>query len=153
MIARRFSMDCLGGGARRRFGVGTRGRRACRSRQCCHHRAVSPVDLRRCDRFTGVFAGQIESRRAIGSVSVVVKHEDLPEPGFTSNILSGAWQIQTFNRTIHGGVQSGTLLNNGDNTFKVHVTMTVAGSPNTVSFNGTLNHNTFPPTLIGQIGQ
>jgi hypothetical protein len=103
--------------------------------------------------FTGVFAGQIESRRAVGSVSVVVKHEDLPEPGFSSNILSGAWQIQTFNRTVHGGVQSGTLFNNGDNTFKVHVTMTVAGSPNTVSFNGTLNHNTFPPTLTGQIGQ
>jgi hypothetical protein len=103
--------------------------------------------------FTGVFAGQIESRRAVGSVSVVVKHEDLPEPGFTSNILSGAWQIQTFNRTIHGGVQSGTLLNNGNNTFTVHVTMTVAGSPNTVSFTGLLNHNTFPPTLTGQLGQ
>lgn len=103
--------------------------------------------------FTGVFAGQIESRRAVGSVSVVVKHEDLPESGFSSNILSGAWQIQTFTRTIHGGVQSGTLFNNGDNTFKVHVTMTVAGSPNTVSFDGTLSHKTFPPQLTGQIGQ
>jgi len=100
--------------------------------------------------FVGIFAGQIGSTHALGTVGVAVTHEDLPDPGHSAGITGGVWQIQTFTKTIRGGVAGGTLFNNGDNTFTVHVSM-VTSTGQALSFVGLLNHNPFPPTLGGLI--
>jgi hypothetical protein len=48
----------------------------------------------------------------------------------------------------------GTLLNNGNNTFTVNATLYITtGGAGTLHFEGVLNHNTFPPTIVGTISQ
>jgi len=101
--------------------------------------------------FVGAFAGQVGPRLSIGSFAVVATHEDLPAPEETSAITGGAWQIKVPYATIDGSVAGGSLYNNGNNTFHVTVNMVFGGG--SLVFNGLLNHNTFPPTLTGQITQ
>jgi hypothetical protein len=49
---------------------------------------------------------------------------------------------------------AGTLVNNGDGTFRVHVDMRILlGGAGTLQFDGELSHNVFPPSIIGLILQ
>ena len=48
----------------------------------------------------------------------------------------------------------GTILNNGNNTFTIDVTLEVKkGGSGRIDFLGTLDHNAFPPTLEGTLTQ
>lgn len=104
--------------------------------------------------FAGLFLGQVGfNRRVIGGVAVSVNHEPLPDPGETSAITGGIWQLYSGLRQF-GGTVTGTLLNNGDNTFTVQAVMGLnQGGTGEVLFVGLLDHNVLPPTIIGQISQ
>jgi hypothetical protein len=107
--------------------------------------------------FTGLFAGQFGSNPfAVGSIVVSVIHDPLPPPNAPANINGGAWQIKLLNgKSLGGYISGGTLINhNGDGTFLVTVNMVanVNGS-GTLTFDGVLSHNTFPPTISGRIKQ
>ena len=104
--------------------------------------------------FTGFLFGQVGSRSAAGTFVVAVTHEDLPAPFETSAITGGSFQLQIGLRTIKGVVSGGTLFNNGDNTFTVDATLTIlSGGSGTLHYRGLLNHNVFPPTVIGPLTQ
>jgi hypothetical protein len=105
--------------------------------------------------FTGLFNGQVAGRRVLGSISVAVKHDPLPLPGDTAAITGGIWGLQVFlGRAFSGILTGGTLHNNGDGTFQVITGMLLtSGGVGTMTFQGTLSHNTFPPTISGQISQ
>jgi DNA invertase Pin-like site-specific DNA recombinase len=51
-----------------------------------------------------------------------------------------------------GHVTGGTLSNNGNDTFAVRVLMQIdSGGVGTLGFGGTLSHQVFPPTIVGNI--
>src|SRR5262245_18327594 len=105
--------------------------------------------------FLCLYAGQFGTNpHALGTIIVGVRHSvPLPEPLEFGAITGGGWQIKFRNgRTIGGIITGGTLFNNNDGTYGVHANMlvTVNGS-GTVTFVGTLSHNTFPPTLFGRV--
>jgi hypothetical protein len=110
-----------------------------------------------CDQaiFTGNYAGTINGKPASGVFLVGVTHEDLPDTaGGTSAITGGSWMIRTKNRIFTGRIQGGTLTNNGDNTFTVSLTMEIErGGTGTLTFKGLLDHNDFPPTIVGTLSQ
>ena len=107
--------------------------------------------------FVGVFSGQVGANpRAIGTMAVAIKHEDLPELGHVADITGGVWRIRLLSgRTFVGSVTGGVLANPyGDNTYQVRVEMQVdGGGSGSFSFAGLLSHNDFPPTIVGALSQ
>jgi hypothetical protein len=106
--------------------------------------------------FVGIYRGQVGANtRAFGSMAVAVTHEDLPESGETAAITGGVWVLQLLSgRQISGAIAGGTLLNNGNDTFGLDVSMLIlSGGVGDISFGGTLSHITFPPTIVGVISQ
>ena len=106
--------------------------------------------------FTGLFVGQVGVNPfSVGLVSVGATHEPLPDPDETADITGGVWSLRLLSgRRFTGVVTGGSLLNNGDDTFAVEVQMQlVSGGTGQLRFTGTLSHQVFPPTLIGQITQ
>jgi hypothetical protein len=105
--------------------------------------------------FVTGFAGQVGGHFAIGTILVSVVHElPLPGPNLSVNILGGAWRLTLLNgQTMSGILAHGTLLNNnGNGTFHVNVPMVItSGGVGGATFDGTLSHNTFPPTISGHI--
>lgn len=101
--------------------------------------------------FTGIFNGLVGFNYSIGSITVAVKHDPLPPPNTSGNVTGGQWQLKTFSgKTLSGGITDGTLFNNNNGTFHVviHMSVSTGGS---ATFEGTLSHNTFPPTIWGSI--
>jgi len=106
--------------------------------------------------FVGLFRGQVGANPfAIGSMAVAVNHDPLPDVEDEAAITGGLWQLQLLNgRRFVGAVTGGSLFNNGDNTYHVSVNMLLtSGGTGTLSFEGTLSHNVFPPTINGIISQ
>ena len=106
--------------------------------------------------FAGTFAGTIGHKPTTGSFWTGITHEDLPTTtGGTSAITGGTWMIRTRTKVYSGYVEpGGTLTYNGDNTFAVSLTMVVtSGGTGTMNFTGILDHNPFPPTIVGTITQ
>lgn len=105
--------------------------------------------------FTGVLYGQVGLRAfAAGTFAVAVVHEDLPDPFETSAITGGSFDLSIGLQHLKGVVSGGTLYNNGNNTFTVDAMLTiVSGGSGTLHYRGLLNHNVFPPTVIGPLGQ
>jgi hypothetical protein len=105
--------------------------------------------------FVSLFNGQVGGNpNALGVVTVAITHEDLPLPDHQALIKGGLWRIQLLGRTIAGIATGGTLFNNGDGTFAVHVDMQiVSGGLGTLEFDGELSHNVFPPSIRGRITQ
>jgi hypothetical protein len=104
--------------------------------------------------FTGVFKGQVGFFPAIGTIAVAVHHGPLPvvEDACTP-IPNGVWTLKTLLRKFEG-VAAGELCYNGDNTFRIDVGMQItSGGSGPLHFEGTLDHNVFPPTVKGQIKQ
>jgi len=104
--------------------------------------------------FTGVFKGQIGIFPAVGTIGVAVHHGPLPviEDACTP-IPDGVWTLRTLLRKFEG-VAAGELCYNGDNTFHIDVGMQItSGGVGPLHFEGTLDHNVFPPTVKGQITQ
>ena len=101
--------------------------------------------------FVGVINGQVGTNPyATGTFAVSVIHEDLPAPGLQSAITGGVFDIRVGLRRIRGVVAGGSLTNSGDGTFAVAMTL-VATDGSLLTFQGTLNHNVFPPTITGTI--
>ena len=105
--------------------------------------------------FVAIYNGQIGNAHALGTVSVAVTHDPLPDPGKFAALTGGVWQLQPLlGRKISGLVTGGSLFNNDDGTFHVIAHMLItSGGTGTLTFDGTLSHNTFPPTIDGHIGQ
>lgn len=106
--------------------------------------------------FVGVLQGQVGSNlNAFGTFGVAVTHEALPDnPGGEAALTGGAFEFKVGLRRIRGFVDSGSLLNNGDDTFTVTATLVItSGGSGSVEFVGVLDHNVFPPTIAGTISQ
>jgi hypothetical protein len=105
--------------------------------------------------FVAIFNGQAGNNpHTLGTIIVSVTHDPLPGPNETVNLKTGVWLLQPiFGRPISGTVMGGTIHNNdGDGTFDIVANMHVTNGPaGDVTFEGTLSHNAFPPTLIGHI--
>jgi hypothetical protein len=105
--------------------------------------------------FVGEFDGHVYGLPRHGVFLAGIDHDpQLPEEANeTSAITGGAWLIRVPFRTIQGAVLGGMLTSNGDNTFSVQLIMLIT-SPSggvTQTFNGTLRHDVFPPTIEGTI--
>jgi hypothetical protein len=105
--------------------------------------------------FAGKFVGVVNAKPVAGVFTAAITHDPLPEnAGETANITGGTWLIHIPSHTFAGFIAGGTLLNNGNNTFTVTLTMVLTqGGAGTLTFAGILNHNTFPPTIIGAVSQ
>ena len=104
--------------------------------------------------FSGFVGGQVGTNpAAFGTFAVAILHDPLPQLQL-ADITGGVFEIRVGLRRIRGEVSSGTLINNGDNTFTVLAVLTIThGGFGTMNFAGILNHNVFPPTIIGAISQ
>lgn len=104
--------------------------------------------------FTGVFKGQVGFFPAIGTIAVAVHHGPLPVvKDACTPIPDGVWTLKTLLRKFEG-VAAGELCYNGDNTFRIDVDMQItSGGTGPLHFEGTLDHNVFPPTVKGFITQ
>lgn len=104
--------------------------------------------------FTGVLFGQVGPGPALGTFAVAVTHAPLPDPYEVAAVTGGVFELRVGLRRIRGVVSGGTLFNNGDNTFTVQAVLTItSGGSGQVLYTGLLNHNVFPPTIIGAISQ
>lgn len=106
--------------------------------------------------FTGLIHGQVGANgSALGTFAAALTHDPLPEPFQTAELTGGLFEFRVGLRRIRGVVlPGGTLLNNGNNTFTVDATLLItSGGIGTLHFTGVLNHNTFPPTIVGTISQ
>lgn len=105
--------------------------------------------------FTGVLHGQVgANNNAFGTFAVAVTHEDLPDQFQTAAITGGAFELRVGLRRIRGVVNEGILYNTGENTFVVRAVLEIrSGGSGVVFYEGLLNHNTFPPTIVGRISQ
>ena len=100
--------------------------------------------------FAGVLSGRVGTTPAGGTFAVAVTHEALPDPFQQSKVTGGVFSLRLNGRDIHGAVTGGTLENLGNNTFQV--TMTLAATDGRIlTFEGILNHNVFPPTIVGHL--
>jgi hypothetical protein len=105
--------------------------------------------------FTGEFNGLVNGRPERGVFLGAITHDPLPADGESAAITGGLWLIRTPRRALSGYVvPGGKLTNNGNNTFAVDMTMVLLrGGVGTLDFSGLLNHNPFPPTIIGVVSQ
>ena len=106
--------------------------------------------------FSGLFVGQAGANPfAVGVISVAAKHEPLPPPDQFADITDGVWSLRLLSgRRFTGIVTSGSLFNNGDDTFDVEVQMDLVSGGTGIgqyTFIGKLSHQVFPPTLIGEV--
>jgi hypothetical protein len=102
--------------------------------------------------FVGDFVGQINSRPARGIFGAgIIYTEPLPtvEHG-TTPITGGTFVIHTRRATVSGAVTSGEIEALAGNTFQISLTMAIDGG-GTQAFVGILDHNVFPPTIVGEI--
>ena len=105
--------------------------------------------------FTGLFKGQVGfNPNAVGTIAVAVHHGPLPVvQNLCTPIPDGVWALLTWFRKIEG-VTAGRLCYNGDNTYHISVRMLItSGGLGPLNFEGTLDHNVFPPTVKGDITQ
>lgn len=106
--------------------------------------------------FTGLIHGQVGANdRALGTFAAALTHDPLPEPFETAELTGGVFEFRVGLRRIRGiALPGGTLLNNGNNTFTVDTTLVItSGGTGMLHFTGVLNHNTFPPTIVGAVTQ
>ena len=105
--------------------------------------------------FTGLIFGRVGfNRHALGTFIVAAKHEDLPEPGGEANLTGGLFELRVGLRSFKGFVGGGTITNNSDNTFTIDATLVfTSGAVGTTQYRGLLDHNVFPPTIVGPIFQ
>ena len=104
--------------------------------------------------FLGTSQLQAGTSQTKGGFLVQVTHGTLPDPGGTAPVTGGQWALSANQAIFSGTVQGGSLFNNGNNTFAVTLTLSMAGGgTGTLTFTGILDHNTFPPTIVGIVAQ
>lgn len=106
--------------------------------------------------FAAAFVGQINDRPTVGLAIGAIRHTT-PLPTSSNEpcaiILGGSWSISTLRGTLAGSIESGgTVCSIDNNRFQVTLTMDIAqgGQAQLVAI---LDHNPFPPTIKGFIGQ
>jgi len=104
--------------------------------------------------FVGQFKGQVDNKRGKGGFLVFINHGQLPQLRQAAKLTGGEFSLRAGANLFQGDILSGTLLDNGDNTFTVRVLMRVTeGGSGEVVFTGVLDHNDFPPTIEGELTQ
>jgi hypothetical protein len=105
--------------------------------------------------FFGDFNGLVNKKKANGKFLVGVNYSDLPTSvGVPETITDGTWLIRTTEKLFDGTVTGGTLTYNGDNTFRVVVTLDLnRGGSGTLTADVTLDHNPDIPTVFGSVLQ
>jgi len=104
--------------------------------------------------FVGILHGQVGVNPfALGSFAVAIRHDPLPEEAWQSaDLTGGAFEFRFGLRRIRGIVTGGVLVNNGNNTFSTRAFLRLLeGGSGEVVFEGLLNHNVFPPTVVGRV--
>ena len=107
--------------------------------------------------FAGSFKGTVKGNSTNGSFWTGINYLS-PLPSVvraSTTITGGTWLIWTTRGTFAGNVAyGGKITANGNNTFAVSATLHFTeGGSGLVGFAGTLNHNVFPPTIVGEISQ
>lgn len=102
--------------------------------------------------FTGILSGEVGGiSTSFGSFAVSVTHDDLPvNVGDTSPITGGKFQLRAGFYTFRGVIVGGTLTYIGNNRFSVSMSL-ASGTAGPLLFTGILDHNPFPPTIVGRI--
>ena len=100
--------------------------------------------------FAGVLNGRVGGTPAPGTFAVAVTHQPLPDPFEQSAITGGVFDIRLGGHDIRGVITGGTLENLGNNTYEVTMTLAAADGRQ-LTFEGILNHNVFPPTIVGRM--
>lgn len=103
--------------------------------------------------FVGTFTGKVNGNDTTAVFTARVNHAvplNETNRGVTA-VTEGEWSLITPNTTIKGTVKGGTLTFHQNNTFAVDLTLPIEGSSSTAMFDGTLNHNVFPPTVTGRL--
>lgn len=100
-----------------------------------------------------VFYGAIhvnvgENGRA-GTILGVIQHEDLPEPGQVGALTAGVLRLQFDDEIFDLVLLGGVLVNNDDGTYGVAAFFFDGLA--LIYFEGTLNHNFFPPLIYGTL--
>jgi hypothetical protein len=119
---------------------------------------LCPQAICRAAIFIGVYAGQVGvNPHALGTMTVAATHDDLPVDG-SSAITGGAWRLRLLSgRTITGVITGGELSNpcdDSDNAYCVSVDLAIAsGGTGSLTFEGVLSHDVFPPTIVGALSQ
>jgi hypothetical protein len=103
--------------------------------------------------FVGVLFGRVGPNPfALGAFVVGVEHDDLPPPNQFALITGGAFEFKVGLRRLGGLVKCGTLYNTGQNTFEVRAILEIQnGGSGHLLYGGLLDHNVFPPTVIGPV--
>lgn len=103
--------------------------------------------------FVGRLDGDVDGTTGEGRWWFAVTHEALPlEAGGSSPITGGEWGLFLGDRSLRGGISSGTILNNGDGTFTVRPRLdVVSGGEGRLSLAILLDHHTFPPLVGGSV--
>ncbi len=102
--------------------------------------------------FVGILSGEVGGIfTSQGSFGVSVTHDDLPTNiGDTAAITGGSFQLRAGTRTFKGTITGGTLELIAPGLFNVEMNL-VSPTAGALEFDGTLSHNTFPPTITGHI--
>lgn len=104
--------------------------------------------------FAAIFSGQAGfNPHALGTIVVSVTHTPLPdaENPDPAHLTGGVWQLQPlFGPKIAGIITGGTIEISGPGTFRV-VAQMFSPATGSSTFDGTLSHNAFPPTINGTI--
>lgn len=106
--------------------------------------------------FVGNYDGQLGNNlNAHGTISTAIIHNDLPPANGDAAITGGVWELQTLTRRVRGVVAEGNIHNNNDDgTFSIEATLVITrGGSGSVTFQGTLSHNTLIPTFWGTLSQ
>ena len=105
--------------------------------------------------FVGVLFGEVGgNQNAFGTYSVAITHDPLPPAFHFAALKGGLFEFKVGLRRIRGIVTGGVLFNNGNNTFSVRANLLLlSGGTGTVVFEGLLDHNVFPPTVVGRVRQ
>ena len=107
--------------------------------------------------FAGILHGQVGNNpHAFGTFAVAITHDTpLPEEGDPPVALTGGvFEFRIGLRRIRGIVAGGLLSNDGGNTFLTRAVLVLtSGGAGTVVYEGALDHNVFPPTVIGRVFQ
>jgi hypothetical protein len=109
--------------------------------------------LREWASFVGTFVGKINGNDTTAAFVVRVKHEQLVyENQGVTHVTEGDWALILNQSTAIVGTVApgGTLTFRKNNTFAVDLTLPITGN-GTAYFDGTLNHNIFPPPVTGRV--
>ncbi len=104
--------------------------------------------------FTGTCDCSVDDRHTVGFFWVAVQHDPLPQPFHSSSIFGGNWALTTLRGKFSGNVLGGNIFNKNDKSFTITATLRLEkGGTGDVVVTGLLDHQEFPPTFEGELGQ